>query len=128
MTDLFNQELRRRATAAIVASGNHALEDGLYIDNGSDTFETGAEIAALDRLTKGFNPYRVVGMTTVPEAILAAQLAIQFVAICSPVNPAQGISTSVPATHEQTLAVIKRAEERISGIVRRIILGYDRQA
>ncbi len=111
-------------TASIIQKLGYESHNGIYIYNGGDTFESPAEIRALDRLYGG-EANRIVGMTTVPELLLLKQMDIPFAAICSNVNYAEGLSQKTMVSHEQTLSVMGRAEEHIKKIVKEIILSYD---
>lgn len=116
----FNSNLRVIARGAIHDAGCHARDNGTYIYNGGDAFETPAEIRMLDRLTKG-ETTRIVGMTTIPEVILCAQMGIPFAAICSNVNYAEGLSQATMVSHEQTLSVMEKASKYLTTIAGRII-------
>ena len=110
-----------RAGLAVARSNPGREARGLYIYNGGDCFETPEEIIAISRLYAGPWP-RVVGMTTVPEAQLLAQLGIPFAALCSNVNYAEGLSPATIISHEQTLRVMKAAGEMIARICSELIL------
>jgi 5'-methylthioinosine phosphorylase len=121
MSNPFAPELRNNLFSIINDAGYSTINEGLYIYNGGDTFETEAEIRLLDRMTSG-EINRVVGMTTVPEAILLNQVDIPFVAICSNVNYAEGLSHETLVSHEQTLKVMDVAADYILKIVKEIII------
>ncbi len=74
-------------------------------------FETKAEIKALGKL--GAN---LVGMTSVPEAILANELGIRFANLAIASNFAAGIS-KIPLTAEEVLKTVKRKETKVLRIV-----------
>tara|TARA_B100002003_G_C14089517_1_gene524044 strand:- start:385 stop:1200 length:816 start_codon:yes stop_codon:yes gene_type:complete len=123
MSTPFDPNLNDVAVKAILNCGYSAMKEGTYIYNGGDCFETPAEIRFLDKMTKG-EPNRLVGMTTVPEAILSNQMNIPFVAICSNVNYAEGLSQQTLVGHEQTLDVMKKAEPMIIDITKSIMGFY----
>ncbi len=128
MSDPFDVDLNNRVMRAMDTAGVE-YDEVVYIYNGGDAFETPHEIAVLDRITKGgFGPHnqqkRVVGMTTVPEVMLANQLNIPFSAVCSNVNYAEGLSNETPVSHGQTLDVMGKAEPYILNIAEEIVRSY----
>jgi 5'-methylthioinosine phosphorylase len=58
----------------------------------------------------------VVGMTGMPEAALARELAMPYASICMVVNPAAGLS-DLPLT----VATMREILERESAVVRRLL-------
>ncbi|MFH1134227.1 MAG: 5'-methylthioadenosine phosphorylase [Nanoarchaeota archaeon] len=97
MGDPFHVELRVPLEFAVIKAGYRAITPATYIYNGGDNLESNDEIEFLNFMTHGRPgpPKRVVGMTTVPEAMLAAQMRIPYAAICAPTNYAQGKSQEV---------------------------------
>jgi xanthosine phosphorylase len=74
------------------------LSEGVYVGVTGPSFETPAEIRAFQRMGGD-----AVGMSTVPEVILARHCGLRVAAISAPVCPAAGLGPSI--THEQTLTV-----------------------
>jgi len=66
-----------------------------------------------------------VGMTTVPETILAEEAGIPYAVVCTPVNYGVGM-VDTPATHEETMRVMEYASAYIHRLVNNTIplLGY----
>lgn len=120
MREPFSPILRGQAIAAIEAAGATALSRGLYIYSGPDQFETDAEVRALRRLYAGEEP-RVVGMTAGPELVLCRQMNIPYVVICANSNYAQGLVDDTAVTHEQVLAEMKPATEKMLEIASHLI-------
>ncbi|MBN2567415.1 5'-methylthioadenosine phosphorylase [Candidatus Woesearchaeota archaeon] len=126
MSAPYDARLRKMSTDAILHCGYSPIRAGLYIDNIGDQFETRTEILVLDRLTKGIGN-RLVGMTAVPETVLAAQMRIPYCLICSNVNYAEGLDASTPVNHDQTLSVMEKARPMAIEVVKRIISEYTSQ-
>ena len=61
------------------------LYDGVYGCTQGPRFETAAEIDRMDR-----DGCTVVGMTAMPEAVLARELGLPYAGVCLVVNPAAG--------------------------------------
>lgn len=97
MDDAYDPALRRLLKRAATACGIDIAE-GVYVAVSGPSFETPAEIRAFQRLGGD-----VVGMSTVPEVIVARHCGLRVAAISAPVCPAAGLGPSI--THEQTLAV-----------------------
>jgi xanthosine phosphorylase len=85
--------LHRAADAAGVT-----LHDGVYVGVVGPSFETPAEIRSFQILGGD-----VVGMSTVPEVIVARHCGMRVAAISAAVCPAAGLGPSI--THAQTLEV-----------------------
>lgn len=82
------------------------LADGVYAWLHGPAYETPAEIRMLERLGAD-----AVGMSTVPEVIVARALGIRVAAVSCIANVASGI-TAAPVTHAEVLAVTAAMAER----------------
>ena len=74
-----------------------ALPEGVYLATHGPTFETPAEIRAFRTLGAD-----AVGMSTVPEVILARHCGLRVAAVSAITNLAEGMGGE-PLSHEQTL-------------------------
>jgi len=83
---------------AIAKAQNVALAEGVYMWFVGPTFETPSEIRAAKMLGAD-----AVGMSTVPEVILARSLGLRVAAFSLVTNLAAGMGTS-PLSHARTLA------------------------
>lgn len=97
MSPAYDIELADRFRAA-ARRMDIALADGTYMWFAGPSFETPAEVRAARVLGAD-----AVGMSTVPETVLARYLGMRVVAICNITNLAAGM-TSGPLSHTQTLA------------------------
>ncbi len=95
---------------------DHDLEtstSGTYVCTQGPRFETAAEIRAF-RMLGG----DVVGMTGVPEVVLARELGLCYATIASITNVAAGL-TDVPLSHEEVLEV----QAANAGRLHRLLVG-----
>lgn len=88
-----------RATVLDVAAerGITAHDGGTYVCAQGPRFETAAEVRMFQQLGGS-----VVGMTGVPEVVLARELGLCYATICSVTNLAAGLRPD-PVTHEEVL-------------------------
>jgi purine-nucleoside phosphorylase len=100
-----------RALARTVArEAGIPLEEGVYAGLLGPSYETPAEVRMLDRLGAD-----AVGMSTVPEVVVARSRGIRCLGFSSITNPAAGI-TGEALAHEEVLAAGKEIA-RILGVV-----------
>jgi purine-nucleoside phosphorylase len=92
------------------------LQNGIYLAVSGPSYETPAEIRAFARLGAD-----AVGMSTVPEAIVARQCGLRVAALSCITNLAAGISKS-PLSHAEVLETAERvkpqATELLSGFAK----------
>jgi purine-nucleoside phosphorylase len=98
LTDAYDPDLRKRMKAAAKAE-KVKLGEGVYVWFSGPSFETPAEIR-MARIIGG----SIVGMSTVPEVILARRFGLKAVAMSMLTNLAAGIQGSSPS-HDETKAV-----------------------
>ena len=106
MHDAYDVDLRRRLRAAAQASGV-PLHEGVYLACMGPNFETPAEIRAYQRLGAD-----AVGMSTVPEVIVARHCGLKVAAISAITNLAAGLGDD-SLSHGQTLTEAGRAAEQL---------------
>jgi purine-nucleoside phosphorylase len=102
MVDAYDPALREAARAA-AARGGQTLHEGVYAWMLGPQFETPAEIRMLQALGA-----RAVGMSTVPETILARWLGLRVLALSLVTNLAAGLSDET-LSHAHTLAQAEAA-------------------
>ena len=111
MVDAYDPTLRAAFRAAAEAEGV-ALAEGVYAWYSGPSFETPAEIRALHLLGAD-----AVGMSTVPEVILARFLGLRAVAVSTITNMAAGMSEET-ISHEHTKAMAPLGAAKLERILR----------
>jgi xanthosine phosphorylase len=92
----------------VAAEQSTALAEGVYVAVSGPSFETPAEIRAFRALGAD-----AVGMSTVPETIVARHCGLRVVAVSTITNLAEGLSDE-PVTHAGTLRDAERAAGRLA--------------
>lgn len=101
---------------------NIRLTEGVYCAHLGPTFETPAEIRMIRIMGAD-----AVGMSTVPENIIARHCGLPCVGLGAIVNRGAGMGFEKPS-HEQTLIGAKMAEDNMAKIIRTFINSYDTKA
>jgi purine nucleotide phosphorylase len=104
MTAAYDPALRDRMRRAARAA-DISLHEGVYIWFAGPNFETPAEIRAAARLGAD-----LVGMSTVPEVILARHAGLKVAALSIVTNLAAGLGADA-LTHEHTIEAAARAAD-----------------
>ncbi|MEJ0026272.1 MAG: purine-nucleoside phosphorylase [Rhizomicrobium sp.] len=110
LSHAYDPGLRAQFEAAARRSGV-TLESGVYVYVLGPSFETPAEIRMFASLGAD-----AVGMSTVPECIAAVHCGIRVAALSVITNLAAGFST-VPLTHQETLAEAAKAYDRVEKLL-----------
>jgi len=110
MDDAYNPELRKRLVQ-VAAENKIDLAQGIYIGVLGPCFETPAEIRAFKTLGAD-----AVGMSTVPEVIVARHCGLKVATISAITNYAAGMSEE-EITHEGTLHYGKIAARDMSRLL-----------
>jgi xanthosine phosphorylase len=118
MRDAYDPELRYRLHTAAGVLGID-LADGVYLATPGPSFETPAEIRAFRILGAD-----AVGMSTVPEVILARHAGLRVVAVSAITNLAEGMGGE-ELSHEQTLRNAQAASRDLVRLVQRFAEDYD---
>ena len=114
MTEAYDDKLRARAQAAAKVEGI-ACPSGIYIWFSGPSFETPAEIRAARALGAD-----AVGMSTVPETILARFLGLKVLGFSSITNYAAGM-TDAELSHDETKAVAPEGGAKLTRILTRFL-------
>jgi len=112
-TEPYSREMRARLLSAAAASGERIMDGGVYAATQGPRLETAAEINRLER-----DGADIVGMTGMPEAALAREIALEYAAIAVVANYAAGRGDSERAV---PLDRIEAVLDEAMGRVRRII-------
>ena len=118
MTDAHDPGLRSRLKLAAQAEGI-ALPEGVYAWYSGPSFETPAEIRAIRTLGAD-----AVGMSTVPEIILARFLGLRAAAISTITNMAAGLSDE-KISHEHTKAMAPLGAAKLERLIRKMLRDLD---
>ena len=93
------------------------LHEGVYVAVAGPNYETPAEL----RMLRGFGA-DAVGMSTVPEVLVARHSGMRILAIATVTDMATGLPGLVDhVTHEEVLAVADRAGARLANVVKGVI-------
>ena len=99
----------------VAAEQGILLREGVYGGQLGPAYETAAEVRMLAQL--GID---AVGMSTVPEVIVARAIGMRVLGISCITNLACGL-TNNPITHEEVLETTARAAKRFQGLIRGIV-------
>lgn len=114
LADAYDPQMRAGLMRAAQDEGVY-LKDGIYAWFSGPSFETPAEINAIRVLGA-----HAVGMSTVPEVILARFLGLRAAAISTITNMAAGLSDEA-LSHEHTKAMAPLGAEKLERILRRYL-------
>jgi len=117
LTHAYDSELSRLLMTA-ARQGKIPLRAGVYAAVCGPCYETPAEIRALRRLGAD-----AVGMSTVPEVIVARHCGLAVAAVSCITNPAAGRNKK-PLSHEEVLAVGRKAQSTANDLFRRFVELY----
>jgi purine-nucleoside phosphorylase len=113
MTEAYSKALRALAKTAASEEG-FALEEGIYLATPGPSFETPAEIRAFRALGA-----TLVGMSTVPETLVARHMGIEVLGISCVTNLAAGLGAT-PLSHEEVSETGRMVENRLAGLLKRL--------
>lgn len=114
MHEPYDGELRARARAVARDMGIR-LEEGVYAGLLGPSYETPSEVRMLERLGAD-----AVGMSTVPEVLVARSRGIRCLGFSIITNPGAGI-TGEALSHEDVLAVSERVSRQLSLLLRGVL-------
>ena len=112
-TEPYSRGVRARILQAAKAAGETIIERGVYAATQGPRLETAAEIDRLER-----DGADLVGMTGMPEAVLAREISLEYAAIAVVANYAAGRAESERAVPLDRIGAVL---EEAMGRVRRII-------
>lgn len=118
MKDAYDPDLRRALRNAATATETE-MDDGIYAWYSGPSFETPAEIRAIAMLGAD-----AVGMSTVPEVILARFLGLRVAAISAITNMAAGLSDEA-ISHSHTKAMAPIGAAKLETVLRAFLRNLD---
>ena len=119
MTEVYSARLREIARQEAEHLGI-TLFPGVYACLPGPSYETPAEILMLRTLGAD-----VVGMSTVPEAIVARHTGMEVLAFALVTNAAAGMS-GTPISHEEVLKAGREATPLLGALIERVVRGVAR--
>jgi purine-nucleoside phosphorylase len=114
MTEAYSKTLRALAKEA-AAEEDFSLDEGVYLATPGPSFETPAEIRAFRTLGA-----TLVGMSTVPETIVARHMGIEVLGISCVTNLAAGLSAT-PLSHQEVFEAGRQVEHRLAALLKRLV-------
>ncbi len=114
MTEVYSRRLRDLADAE-AASAGIPVAHGVYAAMHGPSYETPAEIRFLRTIGAD-----AVGMSTVPEAIVARHMGIDVLGISCITNPAAGVLPQ-PLVHDEVMAVARRVRAGFAALLEGIV-------
>lgn len=115
MSTAYNQELQEMAKKA-AAKLAFSLQEGVYVWNSGPSYETPAEIRMLQKIGGD-----AVGMSTVPEVIIARHASMNVLGISCISNMAAGIMDQ-PLSHDEVMETTEKVKEQFLSLLKEIIL------
>ncbi len=114
MHEPYDGELRALARTVAREAGIR-MEEGVYVGLLGPSYETPAEVRMLERLGAD-----AVGMSTVPEVLVARSRGVRCLGFSSITNPGAGI-TGEALSHEEVLAVSEQVARRLSVVLKGVL-------
>lgn len=112
MVGTYTEELR-----ALAHQVDADLREGIYVAVAGPNFETPAEL----RMLRGFGA-DAVGMSTVPEVLVARHMGMRILAISTVTDMATGIPGQIQhVSHQEVLEVANRAGKRLASVVKGVV-------
>lgn len=114
VSDLYCKELREKIRQQAALRGI-VLQQGVYMMFTGPNYETPAEVR-MARIVGA----DAVGMSTVPEALVAAQCGIQVIGISCITNMAAGVTTAT-LDHQEVIEIAARVHDKFHSLVNLIL-------
>jgi len=113
-SEIYDPAINARLREAALAEGI-ALQEGIYASVRGPSYETRAEVALLRRLGAD-----AVGMSTVPEALVAHAAGLRVAALSLITN--SHVQSGPPPSHEEVLAAARQSGQRLKRLLARAIM------
>ena len=110
----FTEPFAGRTRETLLAAAEDGVDGGCVAVTNGPRLETAAEVARMAR-----DGCDLVGMTSMPEAVLAREAGLDYASLCVVANPAAGVGTETISVDE-IHAVLDEAMESVREVVRRV--------
>ena len=117
MHEPYDRELRKLARSVAREAGIR-LEEGVYAGLLGPSYETPTEVRMLEKLGAD-----AVGMSTVPEVLVARSRGMRCLGFSSITNPGAGLSAQ-PLSHEEVLEASKEIARGLSVVVKGVLRSF----
>ncbi|MFH1682050.1 MAG: purine-nucleoside phosphorylase [Candidatus Eisenbacteria bacterium] len=121
LSEAYSKRLRELARQEAEGIGL-SLREGVYAAVSGPSYETPAEIRFLGQVGAD-----LIGMSTVPDVIVAKQVGFEILVLSCVSNRAAGTSES-PLTHQEVIETTARVAEPFSNLIGRIVQRIAREA
>ena len=115
MTEAYSKRLRALASQTAAEFGLGDLAEGVYLATPGPSFETPAEIRAFRTLGA-----TLVGMSTVPETIVARHMGIEVLGISCVTNLAAGLGAA-QLSHQEVFEAGRSVERHLAEFLTRLV-------
>ena len=115
MTEVYSKRLRGDRRRRSPARRGCAIGHGVYVALHGPSYETPAEIRFLRTIGAD-----AVGMSTVPEAIVARHMGVEVLGISCITNAAAGVLPQ-PLNHDEVMEVARRVRDAFARLLEGII-------
>jgi 5'-methylthioadenosine phosphorylase len=116
-TEPYCEEIRQHIMRACESANEPYVNQGVYACTQGPRLETAAEITRLER-----DGATMVGMTGMPEAVLARELGLRYAAIGVVINHAAGRGTSKIAIHgEEIQNTLNTSMSRVRNVIAHLV-------
>lgn len=120
-TQPYAQGMRERCLQAAAEVGHHLVDGGVYACVQGPRLETAAEIDRYER-----DGATIVGMTGMPEAVLARELGVSYAAICPVANFAAGRGDSAQSIQfEQVMPLLQQTMDKVRSVIAQYLSSHD---
>lgn len=115
MSEIYKKSLRELAKEC-ANELDIELQEGVYLANSGPSYETPAEIKMMRYMGAD-----AVGMSTVPEAIVANYCKMNILGISCISNLASGVGNTTKLTHEEVIEVTNNAKIKFKSLIIKFI-------
>jgi 5'-methylthioadenosine phosphorylase len=119
-TEPYSEKLRDLCKQAAKDANESLIDGGVYACVQGPRLETAAEINRLER-----DGASMVGMTGMPEGVLARELEMSYAAVCPVANYAAGRGSSLHGIkYEEVAALLDETMHRVRNLIEQVVIVY----